>query len=279
MLKTRAIEIATKALQIRKKYLNVGAHVPICPYVLSDTMGFDLRFVRISSFEGMYIAEENLILISSDRPEGRKRFTCAHEIGHHVLGHGTIIDEIVENGPDNKEEKEANFFAGIVLAPKISVQYVIKEQGKSTTNLTKQDIYVLSKYFGVSYSALLTHLRYSLNLIRDDQLKRLQSKNLSAIRSSLSPVETKNQIFIIGNWWQGKTIDVEIGDIIIFDNEPYFDGPMILDLHECKDKYIYTASFPGVTRVYNEYGWSSFVKVSKRKFQGIFQFKYEEEIE
>lgn len=279
MLKTRAIEIATKALQTRKQYLNIGAHVPICPYVLSDVMGFDLRFFSIPSFEGMYVAEENLILISSDRPEGRKRFTCAHEIGHHVLRHGTVIDEIVENGSDKELEKEADLFAGIVLAPKIAVQHAIKGQGKTITNLTRQDVYILSKYFGVSYSAFLTHLRYSLQLIGDRQLKTLEAKSLSMIRNSLCPIETKNQVFIIGNWWQGKAIDVESGDIIIFDSKPYIDGPTTLAVHEHSGRYVCIAEYPGITRVYNEYGWSSFIKISKRKYQGMFQFKYEEDVE
>ena len=120
MNKVRANQIVAKALQTRKKFLNAGANSPICPYNLAEAMGFDIRFVNIPSFEGMYLADDGVILISADRPEGRKRFTCAHEIGHHVLGHGTVIDEIIGSGPDKEIEKEAaesGFQSTIPLSP------------------------------------------------------------------------------------------------------------------------------------------------------------------
>ncbi len=70
--KIRANQIAIQALRTRK-YLSVNANSPICPYNLADAMGFDIRFVKISSFEGMYLADENMILVSAERPEGNCR--------------------------------------------------------------------------------------------------------------------------------------------------------------------------------------------------------------
>lgn len=110
MNKARANEIALKALKVRKKFLGIGVHLPVCPYMLCDAIGLDLRFVKIPSFEGMYFANQKLVLISSDRPEGRKRFSCAHEIAHHILEHGTIIDEIISQGSNKQEEGGGGFF-------------------------------------------------------------------------------------------------------------------------------------------------------------------------
>ncbi len=110
MNKVRANQIAAKALQIRKNYLYAGPSIPICPFNLAEAMGFDVRFVKISSFEGMYLSDKLIILIGAERPEGRKNFTCAHEIGHHVLGHGTVIDEVLNVTPDKVIEQEADFF-------------------------------------------------------------------------------------------------------------------------------------------------------------------------
>ena len=70
--KIRANQIAIQALRTRK-YLSATANSPICPYNLADAMGFDIRFVKISSFEGMYLADENMILVSAERPEGNCR--------------------------------------------------------------------------------------------------------------------------------------------------------------------------------------------------------------
>ena len=147
MDRVRLNQIASKALRTRKKYLNVGPQYPICPYALAESMGLDVRFVRISSFEGMYIANQGLILISAERPEGRKRLTCAHEIGHNVLGHGTVIDEILECGSDKDQESDADFFASVLLAPSSALQATLNRYGKGAQEISEKDIYVLSKYF------------------------------------------------------------------------------------------------------------------------------------
>lgn len=275
--KIRAAQISSKALKTRKLYLATDAHLPICPYNLCEAMGFDLRFVNIPSFEGMYVASKNLILISSVRPEGRKRFTCAHEIGHHVLGHGTIIDEILINGSNKKEEQEADFFASMLLMPSSAVNRTLNNFGVSSESLTEQDAYILSKYFGVSFEAFITHIYNNLRLISYKHYQTLKKSNLADIRFSISGLKTKNQIFKIGPWWDEKAIELEVGDYIVSNNELNIDGPKILECIQQNDFYTYKAMSPGITRLFSN-SWSSFSKVSSSKFHGFFQYKYDEEV-
>jgi Zn-dependent peptidase ImmA (M78 family) len=277
--KVRANLIAAKAIQTRKKYLNLAPYHPVCPYVLSEAMGFDLRFVNIPSFEGMYISEEHLILISAERPEGRKRFTCAHEIGHHVLGHGTVIDEIIKSGSDKEKEVEADFFAGILLMPSSSVSSAIRRYGKQYHTLDQQDAYILSKYFGVSYKAFITQLHYNLKLIDNATYQNLAKRKPQDIRKTIYDVDTNGQIIVIGDWWQEKAIDLEVNDHIIAHNNIHIDGPLILETIKVDGKNILKALSPGITRIYTDSGWSCFVKISRKKFNGLFQFKYEEDEE
>ncbi len=279
MEKVRSNQIATKALQTRKKYLNIGPNFPICPYVLAEAMGFDLRFVNIPSFEGMYVADDHLILISSERPEGRKRFSCAHEIGHHVLGHGTVIDEIIESGSDIEIETEADFFAGILLMPSSAVTSAIRRYGKESDALDREDIYVLSKYFGVSYTAFVTQLFFNLRMINHRRYQYLVKGDLANVRKNLCPIDTKRQIITIGDWWEGRAIDLEEDDFIIANTDCDIDGPKILKVTHNENETVFKALAPGITRIYTDSGWSSFVKVSRRKFQGMFQYKYEEDEE
>src|SRR5437867_12075326 len=53
-----------------------------------------LHFKPLQRGDGAYLAggEEVAIMISSLRPIGRQRYTVAHELAHHLLGHGTTVD-------------------------------------------------------------------------------------------------------------------------------------------------------------------------------------------
>lgn len=278
MNKVRANQIVAKALQVRKKYLNAGANISICPYNLADAMGFDIRFVNIPSFEGMYLADEGVILISADRPEGRKRFTCAHEIGHHVLGHGTVIDEIIELGSDREIEKEADFFAGMLLMPSSAIKKAASDAGVTIDSIDSKDAYIFSKYFGLSYTAFLTHLFFNLKLISRDRFNRLKAEKLANIKTKLAPIMTNNQIIVVDKWWQGKAVDIEVGDIIVVNNECEIEGFSVCFSHESSGIYMYEAMSPGISKL-SQREWASFVRVCRKKYTGMFQFMHEEEVE
>ncbi|SEL65569.1 ImmA/IrrE family metallo-endopeptidase [Nitrosovibrio tenuis] len=276
MEKVRAAHVTAKALKTRRTFLGIDPHLPMCPYALCDAMGFDLRFVKIPSFEGMYIANQNLILISAERPEGRKRFTCGHEIGHHVLQHGTVIDEILECGSNKQEEEEADLFASMLLMPSSAVNRTLLRYGIATDNISSADAYTLSKYFGVSYQAFITHIYINLRLITYKHYQKLKASNLSEIRRSITGLEIKSQVFNVGHWWDEKAIELEVGDYIVFPTTFSIDGPQIFEQVSNSQKIIYKAIAPGITRIFSK-DWSCFSKISRYKFQGIYQYKYDEE--
>ncbi len=66
--------------------------------------------------EGAYVALEDwgVAVVNGDAPSGRRRFTLAHEIGHHVLGDACAID-----GPARTEAREqvVDAFAVHLLLP------------------------------------------------------------------------------------------------------------------------------------------------------------------
>lgn len=60
-----------------------------------------------------------IILVSAKAPTARQRFTCAHELGHIILGHVGVY-ELRNREPaatDNPIEQAANVFASRILAP------------------------------------------------------------------------------------------------------------------------------------------------------------------
>ncbi|MEQ8924300.1 MAG: hypothetical protein RLO81_00730, partial [Fulvivirga sp.] len=108
--------------------------------------------------------------------------------------------------------------------------------------------------------------------------QQLKKAKLSDIRFSLCGTKTKNQVFNIDDWWDEKAIELEVGDLIVSQHKLSIDGPLILDCVNKTDKYIYEAKGPGITRIFND-KWSSFTKISRHKFQGFYQYKYDEEEE
>ena len=77
---------------------NINPSQGLCPFDLGRKLGISMRLFSIPNLEGMYSITPNLtIIIGSERPLGRRRYTCGHELGHHVFGHGLKIDEINES--------------------------------------------------------------------------------------------------------------------------------------------------------------------------------------
>jgi Zn-dependent peptidase ImmA (M78 family) len=61
-----------------------------------------------------------LIFVTGNEALVRQRFTLAHELGHHRLGHESVVDPTLgtEASAGDPREVEANFFAAELLAPR-----------------------------------------------------------------------------------------------------------------------------------------------------------------
>ncbi len=97
------------------------------------------------------------VLVNSDKPRARRRFTLAHEIGHLAMGHvvrGEIaIDESV--GSFTREETQANAFSAGLLMPEQGVEGTLR---RAKARLAGADeplgwVVWLAAAFGVSEEA------------------------------------------------------------------------------------------------------------------------------
>ena len=77
---------------------------------------------------GILLREHQVIGVNANHATVRKRFTIAHELGHHCLGHHLWFEESHKvtidsppidscEGPDTTPEREANVFASELLVP------------------------------------------------------------------------------------------------------------------------------------------------------------------
>lgn len=106
---------------------------PVNIFDVCQTLEVTVRFVDIN-LEGMYFSTESRIspttIISNKRPLQRRMFTCAHELGHHLFGHGTKVDSMDEHSAAsscyNSEERFVDTFAEVLLIPVAGVQNEFK---------------------------------------------------------------------------------------------------------------------------------------------------------
>jgi Zn-dependent peptidase ImmA (M78 family) len=276
--KVRANQIAKKALQTRLQYLGVKPSVPICPFNLAETMGFDVRFVKISSFEGMYLADDLVILIGAERPEGRKSFTCAHEIGHHVLGHGTVIDEIIESGSDKEIEQEADFFGGMLLMPESLIRRIAKDLQIDFSKPDPDKLYIASRYIGASFTGLVTHLHFNLKLVDYATYKSLKKLDVGSIKKRLSGEKVTGDVFVVGDWWKDKAIDMCVGDLIVSAEKCEVEGSAVA-LMDGKALHKIVAVEPGLSKITAPGGWSAYIRVCRKDYVGMNQYRFEEDVE
>jgi hypothetical protein len=93
------------------------------------------------------------IFINAGDATPRKRFSLAHELGHHQLGHEPIAETWDAIYADDRPptEVQANSFAAEFLAPKPGVQRWYEETGRPAINLDV--VCRLAARFGISAQA------------------------------------------------------------------------------------------------------------------------------
>ena len=95
-----------------------------------------------------------VIVVGSEWPGDRQRFTLAHELGHLMLK---------DRCCDLDDEVAANRFAGAFLVP---ASEVLKELGQKRTWFEPRELCVLKKAYGLSMNAWL-HRAYDLGITND----------------------------------------------------------------------------------------------------------------
>jgi Zn-dependent peptidase ImmA (M78 family)/DNA-binding XRE family transcriptional regulator len=104
----------------------------------------DLKFDGLAAF----VNQMPIIVVGSNWPGDRQRFTLAHELGHLMLG-DRLADGI-------KEEVACNRFAGAFLIPR---QSVTQELGAHRRYIELKELALLKEEFGLSMAGILYRAR------------------------------------------------------------------------------------------------------------------------
>ncbi|HEV8648554.1 MAG TPA: XRE family transcriptional regulator [Actinomycetes bacterium] len=122
-----------------------------------------------SSGDGAYVSlgDFGVAVINGDTDPGRRRFTLAHEIGHHVFADEYSTDlSLAENGDET--ERRVNEFASHLLLPRESVT----RRWQAGAGEPREKAVRLGVEYRVSWSALCSQLK-SLGLVTDAERRAL----------------------------------------------------------------------------------------------------------
>lgn len=274
-------QLATRATRAAAR-LRADSHVlpadAVCPFDLAEGLGLVVRFVPVPSMEGMYApAPRPTILVSAERPAGRRRYTCAHEIGHHVFGHGTRLDELADDAARgwSPEEFVAQRFAAGLLMPKLAVESAFARRGLSVSTDLPEDVFVVAQDLGVGYATLLGHLERTLGCLTSAAADTLRRASLPRMRSRLAGFAIDHDLLVVNEHWGRRPIDVEVGDIVLVPQSATFEG--ICAILKVQPLPHLKAVAPGVGKVAVTAGPPIAVRVSRRAFVGLARYRHLEE--
>lgn len=164
-----------RAANAVRRELGTGLEGPIPDLLrlLEDEASLHIFIVSLpeDGIDGAYQVDrgEPFVLINQEKHPVRKRFTLAHEFGHHRLGHGDQLDSHIDLRDRKLTEVEANRFAGAFLMPRPAIDDWFARHDDPELNL--ESLVRLAVAFNVSAFVA----RYRLAAV-----KRLTSPTLMA---------------------------------------------------------------------------------------------------
>ena len=258
-----------------------GLDHAICVYDLAEKLGVEVRFLDLPSMEGMYTTVSiPTIIISSLRPPGRRAFTCTHELGHHNRSDGVEIDELGEQRDKPRfdpKEFAADCFAGALLMPKMAVSRAFAIRGWRVEECTPEQAFMVAGYFGVGYTTLVHHLRSALQVLPGTRARALFKVSPRKAQSLLLGWQTPQTVAVVDTHWNGRAIDVEVGDLIFVRGGGKSEGSCIEPASDVEHGRLFRVARPGIGRLETGATWSAFVRVSRRDYVGRALYRHWEE--
>jgi predicted secreted protein len=209
------------ALHAHRTY-NVDRQSRIDVFDILRTAASEVFFRPLQKVCGAYLPTGGVapaVLINSNMPLSRQRYTAAHEFGHLFLGHRVAsLDKILgisfeERKNWTDEENIAETFAAFFLMPKGLVDAGLREL--HPPELTPEIVYLLSLKLGTSYLATVNHL-HTLKKLSYGQAAAFRKIQPKTIKAGISPeVAGRHDVWILDEHWNGQPIYPAVDDTIV----------------------------------------------------------------
>jgi Zn-dependent peptidase ImmA (M78 family)/predicted secreted protein len=202
--------------------LDIGPADRIRIFDLIEDQRIWLTFEPLDKLYGWYqrIGDTVGVAINASHPAPLQRYTAAHELGHHLLGHAQCLDDerTVIDGGQGTDPKEvgAYTFASDLLMPLAAVEHHLIRLGldPARPRVVPADVYRLSVELGVSYMATAVQLA-SLNKITWDAVPALRRARPLALKQQLvgrTPDYSRAAVWLLNEADDGRHLMVDVGD-------------------------------------------------------------------
>lgn len=255
---------------------------PVCVYGLCELLGVAVRFNDIN-MEGMYDRDPKpRIHVSALRPLARRNFTCAHELGHHVFGHGSTIDELRDEQLGNADrppnEILADTFASFTLMPTLGLREAFFRRGLNPETASASDIYAVACNFGVGQATLVNHLAFGIQAISIGQRTALGRITPKMIRTELLGESVSEPLIVADQYWTSTVLDAEIGGLILLPAGVVVDTAILMPECDLTTGRLFRTLKAGITRVaIPGTPWATYVRVARRKYVGLACYRHLED--
>lgn len=203
------------AAQRQLKKIGASYEEPIDVFGAIERCPLWLLFEPLDNLYGIYIREGEAagVNVHSGHPVALQRFTAAHELGHHVLGHALSIDSAdnIMGKSRSLQEHEAQSFAAHFLMPLQLINRLLRRIGLNRTaeGLTPVQAYQLSTMAGTSYRAMVGQLMTLGKITRAQaaEWRKLRPVNLKAeLGAGVAPQNPRAQLWRITEEQAGSTV-------------------------------------------------------------------------
>lgn len=191
-------------------------------------LGLFMMFRPLDGLLGAYVPTRALsgMLVTTKRDLHVQRFTAAHELGHHVLGHRALsLDTVVgfvgrgETSKHDIQEIEADAFAAEFLLPKWLIAAHLRRQKWGRSHLQQPDVvYQLSLRLGASYSATCWSLLSQSFLNRGVVMGLLDVEPKAAKQRAIPDIEPQDwhrDVWLVSEKDRGAHILGSPNDLIV----------------------------------------------------------------
>jgi hypothetical protein len=257
----------------------------VSPISSAESLDIEVRFVDVPSMEGIYLAGSNpTILLSSLRPSGRRYFTCAHELGHHIFGHGGQFDEMRDERTARRaidpKEFSADCFAAYFLMPKATVDSGMARRGFRYATMTPLEALTMAGWLGVGYQSFVNQLEYGLGVIDDHRGNTLRKATPRDIRAAIIGERTTANLYVVDQSWRGRAVDCEVDDYLVLPVGTLYEGHPTKTSGNVTKGLLIQVKHPGIGRVSSGRPlWSAFIRVSRRRYVGRSRYRFDEEVD
>ncbi|MDR6872066.1 Zn-dependent peptidase ImmA (M78 family)/predicted secreted protein [Bosea sp. BE125] len=206
----------------------VRGHGRIDVYEAITKLNVPLLFTKLDGLLGVYLREPSPgILVTTQRRQNLQRYTAAHELGHHYLGHRPSLDDedALRRAPfqakagDDPQEVEAESFAAAFLLPRWLLDWHCERQEWTDQDLHDPiNLYQLALRVGMSFKATIwTALRYGVfNLAVAREMAALPLKAVKQkILHGYEPDDYRGDVWLVTDSDKNLRLEGGPGDLVV----------------------------------------------------------------